>query len=262
MTRSQNFLQDAHQYLYDRLGTEISAARMAVDFGISPHHLSHLFRLHSGIAMREYLAGLRIEASLLPLIDGKPVIWAQQEAGYAHAPTYTRQFHSFTGLAPQQYRLLVSQLHHTVLRAQDAARPLLYQNFCTGLISPSNGEFNVRISGRSSAGSMIFVGWYRTPLARGKAVFGTVFCHAAESYRMPQLPAGDYYPIAVEIAADADKYACFFYRHTKRSRSGLAVRFPYIGEELVLHLSQDTESSGFPIAVNLPLLFRQADTTI
>ena len=130
MTRSPNFLQDAHQYLYDRLGTEISAARMAVDFGISPHHLSHLFRLHSGIAMREYLAGLRIEASLLPLIDGKPVIWAQQEAGYAHAPTYTRQFHSFTGLAPQQYRLLVSQLYHTVLRAQDAAHPLLYQNFC------------------------------------------------------------------------------------------------------------------------------------
>ena len=78
---------------------------VAADAGVSPYHLSRLFKTHTGKTMRDYLNHERIEAAkeLLAVSDhGIPEIASLLR--FCDQSYFTLVFRRETGMTPGQYR--------------------------------------------------------------------------------------------------------------------------------------------------------------
>ncbi|MFY9554043.1 MAG: helix-turn-helix domain-containing protein [Blastocatellia bacterium] len=83
----------------------ISLAELADVAHLSPSHLSHLFKTHTGVSPGEYLRRLRMEKArhllATSLLSIKEIM---AMAGYNHKSHFVRHFRRSFGLAPSEYR--------------------------------------------------------------------------------------------------------------------------------------------------------------
>ena len=98
-------VEKAKHFISTHLTQEIRMEDVAADAGVSPYHLSRLFKTHTGKTMRDYLNHERIEAAkeLLAVSDhGIPEIASLLR--FCDQSYFTLVFRRETGMTPGQYR--------------------------------------------------------------------------------------------------------------------------------------------------------------
>ncbi len=98
-------VEQAKQYLTTHLTQEIRTEDVARAVGVSPYHLSRLFKALTGQTMRQYLTGARIEAAkqLLAASD-RSIPQIASLLRFCDQSYFTCIFRKQTGLTPGQYR--------------------------------------------------------------------------------------------------------------------------------------------------------------
>ncbi|GAA0623608.1 AraC family transcriptional regulator [Kribbella sandramycini] len=98
-------LERAMSYLADRLDSSVRVPELAKLVGVSPSHLSALFRKVTGGGVLAYHQSLRM-ARARTLLDSSPATVAKiaDELGYADPLYFSRQFSRFHGMSPTQFR--------------------------------------------------------------------------------------------------------------------------------------------------------------
>ncbi len=85
--------------------TRITVTDLAHHVGLSPSHLSALFRERTGQSILQYQTSLRMSRAceLLDLTDA-PINIIAREVGYDDALYFSRYFHTHQGMSPSAYR--------------------------------------------------------------------------------------------------------------------------------------------------------------
>ena len=98
-------VEKAKHYLTDHLTQEIRTDDIAEAVGLSPYHLSRLFKTHTGLTLREYLTRERIEAAkqLLAATD-RTIPQIASLLRFCDQSYFTMVFRSQTGQTPGEYR--------------------------------------------------------------------------------------------------------------------------------------------------------------
>ncbi|MCR5136580.1 MAG: AraC family transcriptional regulator [Oscillospiraceae bacterium] len=98
-------VEKARHYLSDHLTQEIRTEDIAKAVGLSPYHLSRLFKTHTGMTMREYLIRERVEAAkqLLAATD-RTIPQIASLLRFCDQSYFTMVFRKHTGQTPGEYR--------------------------------------------------------------------------------------------------------------------------------------------------------------
>ena len=98
-------VEKARHYLSDHLTQEIRTEDIASAVGLSPYHLSRLFKAHTGMTMREYLTKERVEAArqLLAATD-RTIPQIASLLRFCDQSYFTMVFRKQTGMTPGEYR--------------------------------------------------------------------------------------------------------------------------------------------------------------
>ena len=83
----------------------MSLTSVSAEVGLNPTYLSSYFKEQTGINFQNYLARIRLEASLSLLVDSElSVNEAAVQVGYSNTAVYIRNFKKVYGVTPGQYR--------------------------------------------------------------------------------------------------------------------------------------------------------------
>ncbi|MGG6311013.1 AraC family transcriptional regulator [Paenibacillus macerans] len=86
--------------------------RIAEDLHLSPYHLSHLFKQHTGRTLSDYIAARRIrEACALLILTSKPIKRISREVGGLSEAYFCQLFKKWKGITPQTYRETVRRFY-------------------------------------------------------------------------------------------------------------------------------------------------------
>lgn len=98
-------VEKAKHYLTDHLTQEIRTEDIAAAVGLSPYHLSRLFKTHTGLTLREYLTKERIEAAkqLLAATD-RTIPQIASLLRFCDQSYFTMVFRRQTGQTPGEYK--------------------------------------------------------------------------------------------------------------------------------------------------------------
>lgn len=247
-------------YIRSRLSDNPTPAGVAAHFGINRFLLSRWFRARTGLSMRDYIAALKIEQGIGPLVAGQPIIQSQLEAGHASASTFAHRFRAHTGQTPRDYRRLAADYGRTLSEALKAPQPriLPYHGFDPALHAQPHA-LTIRLSGEGLS-HLVFAGLFPEPIPRGTPVVGHALFHARE-HEITHVPDGCYYLLGCEMRPSLNPMDFFRLDHCQRGIHPAPIRFPLEAPTtLTLHL-RPLEPSDPPITVNMPKLlfdhFRQ-----
>ena len=80
--------------------------------GISPRHLTRLFRLHTGQTINRYISRLRtVDAQRLLVTTGRKIVDIMNEAGFSCSTHFYRVFREYAGCTPREYREQYTRSH-------------------------------------------------------------------------------------------------------------------------------------------------------
>lgn len=92
-------------YLKTHYKTKISLQQLSDTFFISPYYLSRSFKKTTGVTINKYIQQLRIiEGQRLLKETTRPISSIADELGYANISAFDKQFKSYTGQSPKEYR--------------------------------------------------------------------------------------------------------------------------------------------------------------
>jgi AraC family transcriptional regulator len=97
----------------------ISVAQAATAVALSPSRVAHLFRAHTGLAIRRYVLWLRLADAAQKMTSGVSLTVAAHAAGFADSAHLSRTFRRMFGLMPS----LLSK-HSTFIQAKSGKRSL------------------------------------------------------------------------------------------------------------------------------------------
>jgi AraC family transcriptional regulator len=108
MQQAPPWLAVVKQILDARFDEPIRFDRVAAEVGLHPVYLSRAFRKHQGVAMGEYVRGLRLRhARHLLSVTERPLTAISAEAGFADASHLCRVFAEAHAVTPKAFRALV-----------------------------------------------------------------------------------------------------------------------------------------------------------
>ena len=99
VARVKEYIEDCHM-------ENISLDRLARLAGLSPFHLTRVFRREVGLPPHVYLKQVRVFKARELLGQGLPIAEAAAEAGFTDQSHLSRQFKKLLGITPGQYRRL------------------------------------------------------------------------------------------------------------------------------------------------------------
>lgn len=96
---------NAKKYIDDHYSQTITLDKLASLTYISRYHLSHLFKLETGLTVIEYLHSVRTNRAItLLLTTNMSIAQIAFSTGFNSASYFSKQFKAKTGLSPNQYR--------------------------------------------------------------------------------------------------------------------------------------------------------------
>ncbi|WP_238947356.1 helix-turn-helix transcriptional regulator [Vandammella animalimorsus] len=234
-----------------QLHQDPTPAQIAAHFGVNRFALSRWFRAETGLSLRDYIAALKIEQGIAALVQGRPVIESQQEAGHASAATFSHRFRAHTGLAPSDYRQLASELHQHLCielgkpQSRTVIRP-------ENLLASHPHTLTVHIEAASAHG-VVFAGLFPEPIPRGMPVRGAAL-FGTRQFQMKDVPDGLYYLLACEITPSLNPLDFFRLDHCLRALHPEPISFPLPAPQTLNLPFRPMRPSDPPITVNLPKL--------
>ncbi|MDO4232743.1 MAG: helix-turn-helix transcriptional regulator [Lautropia sp.] len=234
-----------------------SLGEIAAHFGVNRFWLSRWFPAQTGLSLREYVAALRIEKGIGPLVEQKNIIMAQLEAGHASAATFSHRFRAHTGIAPRDYRaqaavareLLDAELGDPHPRALLHSEP--YPKACC-----QPHALQVEVEG-ASPGVVVFAGLFAQPIPRGRPVVGRALFRT-RSFVIDAVPDGVWHLLGCEIRPSRNPLDYFRLDHCLRGMADEPVVFPLPAPRKVALRLRPFQPDDPPITVNLPQLLLEA----
>ncbi len=95
----------AQAYLESCYAENVSLAELAHIAGLSPFHLTRIFRQAVGLPPHAYLNQVRIRQARQLLLAGRPIAAVALDTGFADQSHLTRRFKRIVGVTPGQYVL-------------------------------------------------------------------------------------------------------------------------------------------------------------
>lgn len=228
-------------------------ADIAAHFGYSRFYLSRWFQRQTGISMRDYIAALKIEQGIEPLIEGKSIIESQLEAGHASAGTYSQRFHYHTGQTPRDYRNQAEAASSTLNKQITDAVPRAIPHYSFDPKKhPQTHSLNISVSGASQY-SVAFAGLFPEPIPRGVPIVGKALFHTRH-FSICNVPDGVYYLLGCEIKPGLNPLHHFRLDHCLRGIHPDPICFPLSAPLAITLNLRPFQPSDPPITVNLPKL--------
>lgn len=104
-SRSRFEIRMAVQWIKDHLKEPLSLPVIAEQVGLSPHHISKLFREETGNTVNQYITRLRMEKAIeLLRHSNKKVYEIAEEVGIPSYRYFTVTFRNWTGVSPTDYK--------------------------------------------------------------------------------------------------------------------------------------------------------------
>ena len=97
-------LNQAIEYIEERLGNDIQLENVAGITSYSPYHFQRIFNYISGISLSEYIRRRRLTLATFDLQKGEKVIDVAMKYGYVSADSFTRAFVKQHGITPSQLK--------------------------------------------------------------------------------------------------------------------------------------------------------------
>ncbi|MDO4710272.1 MAG: helix-turn-helix transcriptional regulator [Pseudomonadota bacterium] len=238
-------------YIRARLEDSPGLAQIAAHFGVNRFALSRRFRAETGLSLRDYIAALKIEQGIAPLVQGQPVIASQLEAGHASAATFSHRFRAHTGLAPSDYRQLASELHQHLCIELGKPQPRTVIR-PENLLASHPHTLTVHIEAASAHG-VVFAGLFPEPIPRGMPVRGAAL-FGTRQFQIKNVPDGLYYLLACEITPSLNPLDFFRLDHCLRGIHPAPLAFPLSAPQTARLSLRPLQPSDPPITVNLPKL--------
>lgn len=93
------------EYIYTNIQTRMTVEELAAFTGLSPSHLSRLFKKETGVSVSDYIRQKKVEKAqdLLRYSDFS-LIKIATDLSFSSQSHFTRVFHDFTGMTPKKYR--------------------------------------------------------------------------------------------------------------------------------------------------------------
>jgi len=102
---SNPMVSQALDYMERHYASNLSISDIASNIGITPSHLSRIFKVEVGKSPIEYLTELRVTTSKTLLKEqGKSLQQISESIGYNDAQTFIRTFKKMEGITPGEYR--------------------------------------------------------------------------------------------------------------------------------------------------------------
>lgn len=96
---------DCIEYIYVHIQERITVDALALCTGLSPSHLSRLFKKEIGISVSDYIREKKIEkAQELLRFSGLGLIEISNFLSFSSQSHFTQTFREFTGMTPKKYR--------------------------------------------------------------------------------------------------------------------------------------------------------------
>ena len=232
-------------------------ADIAAHFGVGRFWLSRWFHARTGVPLREYVAALRIERGIAPLIAQKDIIVAQQEAGHCSAATFSHRFRAHTGLGPRDYRAQALAAAEVVEDQLGLPQPrvLSYQESDpVQCLQPH--ALRVEVAG-AHPGTVVFAGLFAQPMPRGRPVVGRALFRT-RTFVIDTAPNGIWYLLGCEIRPSRNPLDYFRLDHCLRGMVSDPIVFPLPAPRDVMLQLRPFQPDDPPITVNLPQLLLEA----
>jgi AraC family transcriptional regulator len=99
-------LERVRELVQVQLGEDLSLTDIAAQVGVSPFHLTRLFKRSSGMSLHQYIIAQRVAAAQhLLLHSTMPLKQVAAQVGFADQSHLTRHFRRMLGVTPAQVRL-------------------------------------------------------------------------------------------------------------------------------------------------------------
>lgn len=104
--RYKNLVTDVKKYIVEHVGEDISLVSIADKFGISPTHLSSVFKQETGENFIKYVVTVKMEFAI-KLITETSMTNSEiaEKIGYFNENSFYNAFKKFSGQTPNQYRV-------------------------------------------------------------------------------------------------------------------------------------------------------------
>ncbi|MCR8659939.1 helix-turn-helix transcriptional regulator [Paenibacillus endoradicis] len=105
-------------YIYSNYArNELDRMSIAEHVGLSPNHLSHLFKEQLGISIHKFVSSIRIEQAKKKILEGKHTLTTiSEQVGFTSIYSFSRAFKSMVGTSASQFHSLhTSQSHESIL---------------------------------------------------------------------------------------------------------------------------------------------------
>lgn len=100
-----NYVAAAQAYLMENFRGEVRVAVLAEKLGITPDHLTRLYRQAMGVTVTQALTRLRIETARGELSGGNaPLSWIARQTGFSSTAMLKVRFRDVYGISPEEYR--------------------------------------------------------------------------------------------------------------------------------------------------------------
>jgi len=101
---SPGSLNEVKRFMENNYAAPINLRQAAEKIGVSPSHLSRIFRREYGIGFNRHLLNLRLEAARQLLIESRlQIAEIAARCGFGSCSYFIKQFHSHFGTTPKNY---------------------------------------------------------------------------------------------------------------------------------------------------------------
>lgn len=105
MAGTSQHVTDCIEYIYVHIQERVTVDDLALHTGLSPSHLSRLFKKEAGISISDYIREKKVEKAqeLLRFCDFS-LIEISNYLSFSSQSHFTQMFREFTGMTPKKYR--------------------------------------------------------------------------------------------------------------------------------------------------------------
>jgi AraC-like DNA-binding protein len=98
-----DLVRETMNYIETHLNEDITLRKLAEAFYMNSTYISRQFKMHTGLTIRSYILGRRIERAKFHLSEGMSITDACFQSGFSDYANFIRSFTKMVGISPGKY---------------------------------------------------------------------------------------------------------------------------------------------------------------
>lgn len=101
--QSEKLVREVVRYITYHFNEHLSLMQLSKEIGVTPQHLSMIFKKQSGLTLHQYINKYRCYRALTHMVNGMTFSQAAFEVGYNDYNYFSRAFKKVFGMSPRNY---------------------------------------------------------------------------------------------------------------------------------------------------------------